>query len=65
VLDKLAAMQMLDVHFATADGRTFMLTRYTELDADQKLLVSQLKLALPPQSPPRITATGHLAGAPM
>jgi transposase len=65
VLDKLAAMQMLDVHFPTTDGRTLILTRYTELDADQKLLVSQLKLALPPQPPPRITAAGHLAGAPM
>jgi hypothetical protein len=42
-----------------------ILTRYTELDAHQKLLVSQLKLALPPQPPPRITAAGHLAGAPM
>ena len=40
-----------DVHFPTTDGRTLILTRYTELDADQKLLVSQLKLALPPQPP--------------
>ena len=65
VLDKLAAIQMLDVHFPTTDGRTLILSRYTELNSDQKLLVSQLKLALPPQSPPRITAAGHLAGAPM
>src|SRR6516225_4976920 len=65
VLDKLAAIQMLDVQFPTTDGRTLILTRYTELSADQKLLVSQLKLALPPQPPPRITAAGHLASAPM
>jgi transposase len=65
VLDKLAAIQMLDVQFPTTDGRTLILTRYTELNADQKLLVSQLKLALPPQPPPRITAAGYLASARM
>jgi hypothetical protein len=55
VLDKLAAIQMLDVHFPTTDGRTLILSRYTELNAEQKLLVSQLKLDLPSQPPPRIT----------
>jgi hypothetical protein len=55
VLDKLAAIQMLDVHFPTTDGRTLILSRYTELNADQKLLVKQLKLDLPAQPPPRIT----------
>jgi hypothetical protein len=57
VLDKLAAVQMLDVHFPTTDGRTLVMSRYTELNADQKLLVKQLKLDLPPQPHPRITAT--------
>ena len=56
VLDKLAAIQMLDVHFPTADGRTLILSRYTEPNADQKLLLRQLGLTLPPQPPPRITA---------
>jgi hypothetical protein len=56
VLDKLAAMQMLDVHFPTTDGPTLILSRYTELNADQKLLAKQLKLDLPSQPPPRITA---------
>ncbi len=56
MLDKLAAIQMLDVHFPTTDGRTLILSRYTELNADQKLLVKRLKLDLPSQSPPRITA---------
>jgi transposase len=65
VLDKLAAIQMLDVHFPTTDERTLILRRYTELNSDQKLLVSQLKLALPPQPPPRITAAGQLASAPL
>ena len=35
VLDKFAAIQMLDVHFPTTDGRTLILSRYTELTADQ------------------------------
>jgi len=56
VLDKLAAVQMLDVHFPTTDGRTLLMSRYTELNAEQKMLVKQLKLDLPPQPPPRITA---------
>ena len=56
VLDKFAAIQMLDVHFPTTDGRTLILSRYTELNADQKLLVKQLKLNLPSQPPPRITS---------
>jgi hypothetical protein len=41
VLDKLAAIQMHDVHFPTTDGRALTLSRYTELNADQKLLVKQ------------------------
>jgi Transposase DDE domain len=61
VLDKLAAVQMLDVHFPTTDGRTLIMRRYTELTADQKLLVKQLRLDLPPQPPPRITPAATLA----
>src|SRR5262249_26732894 len=42
VLDKFAAIQMLDVRFPTTDGRTLILSRYTELTADQKLLARHL-----------------------
>jgi transposase len=63
VLDKLAAVQMLDVHFPTTDRRTLILSRYTELNADQTLLLKQLNLNLPPQPPPRITAPRKLARA--
>jgi len=69
VLDKFAGIQMLDVHFPTTDGRTMILSRYTELNADQKLLVKRLKLDLPSQPPPRITAqvgqTAHTAIQPV
>jgi hypothetical protein len=55
---------MLDVHFPTTDGRTLILSRYTELTADQKLLARQLKLDLPPQKPTRITAPENIARLP-
>jgi transposase len=61
VLDKFAAIQMLDVHFPTTEGRTLILSRYTELNTDQKLLTRQLNLEMPPQPPPRITAAGAIA----
>ena len=64
VLDKFATVQMLDVHFPTTDGRTLILNRYTELTADHKLLARQLKLDLPPQPPPRITAPEKTARLP-
>jgi transposase len=59
VLDKFAAIQMLDVKFPTTDGRTLILSRYTEPDTEQKLLLEQLKLTLPSQPPPRISAVGQ------
>ena len=64
VLDKFTAVQMLDVHFPTTDGRNLILRRYTELTADQKMLVQQLKLDLPPQPPPRISAPSKTAHTP-
>ena len=60
VLDKFAAIQMLDVKFPTTDGRTLILSRYTEPNTDHKLLLEQLHLTLPPQPPPRISSAGEL-----
>jgi transposase len=60
VLDKFAAMQMLDVHFPTTDGRELIFRRYTQPEKDQKMLLAQLNWELPPQSPPRITQKGQL-----
>ncbi len=56
-LEKFAAMQMIDVHLPTTDGRELVLTRYTQPDPELQLLIGQLKLRLPPQPPPRITTT--------
>lgn len=56
VLEKFAAIQMLDVHFPTTDGRELIFTRYTQPEPDQQLLLAQLGWTLPTQPPPRITA---------
>ncbi|MAG98385.1 MAG: IS1634 family transposase [Alphaproteobacteria bacterium] len=56
VLEKLSAIQMVDVHLPTTDGRQIVLSRYTQPEKDQQLLLQQLKLTLPPQPPPRITS---------
>lgn len=56
-LEKFAAAQMLDVHLPTTDGRTLILSRYTEPEQDQQLLLDLLRLVLPAQPPPRIAAT--------
>jgi hypothetical protein len=60
VLDKFATLQMLDVHLPTTDGRTLILSRYTQPEPDHQLLLEQLKLRLPPQPPPRLSSSGKL-----
>jgi hypothetical protein len=54
VLEKLAAIQALDVCLPTTDGRHLVMPRYTEPDADVALLLHQLRLVLPQQPPPRL-----------
>ena len=56
VLEKFAAVQMIDVHLPTTDGRELVLTRYTEPESELSLLLKKLKLELPAQPPPKITA---------
>lgn len=55
-LEKFAAVQMIDVHIPTTDGREVVLTRYTQPERDLQLLLHQLQLQLPEQPPPRISA---------
>src|SRR5271154_5728877 len=55
-LEKFAAVQMIDVHLPTTDGREIVLTRYTQPEPELQLLINQLKLSLPSQPPPKITA---------
>jgi transposase len=60
VLQKFAAMQMVDVHLPTTDGRYLILPRYTQPDKDQSLLLSQMKMELPQPPPPKITSNTAL-----
>ena len=60
LLEKFAAIQMLNVHFPTTDGRELVFCRYTQPEKDHKMLLAQLGWELPPQSPPRITQKGQL-----
>jgi transposase len=56
VLEKFSTIQMLDVYLPTTDGRMVVLTRYTNPETDVNILLQRLKLELPPQPPPKITA---------
>ena len=47
---------MIDLHVSTTDGRELLLTRYTELEPELALLMHKLKLGLPDQPTPKITA---------
>jgi hypothetical protein len=62
VLEKFAAVQMIDVYVPTTDGRELSLTRYTQPEPEMKLLLEKLKLTLPAQPPPKIS-TAELARA--
>jgi Transposase DDE domain len=61
VLEKLATIQMLDVCLPTTDGRWLIMSRYTQPEPDQSLMLRQLNLALPAQPPPRIKAPQEAA----
>jgi hypothetical protein len=60
VFEKLAKLQMVDVVLPTTDGRTLILPRYTQPENEAKLLLEQLRLNLPPQPKPRISAAQQL-----
>jgi transposase len=65
VLEKFAAVQMIDVHVPTTDGRELLLTRHTEPEPELTLLLDKLKLKLPAQPPPKITAEQRLPQNPV
>ena len=58
MLEKFAAVQMIDVHLPTTDARELLLTRYTQPEPELQLLLKRLKLesrAAPAQNQPRST----------
>jgi hypothetical protein len=58
-LETLAAIEVLDVHLPTTDGRHLILGRSTQPEPEQQILLDQLRLTLPPNPPPRISATAE------
>ena len=56
VLAKFKTMQMVDVCIPTTDGRELVLSRYTQPEAEHRMLLEQLRLTLPQQLPPKISA---------
>jgi hypothetical protein len=65
VFEKLQAIQMVDVHLPTTDGREVILSRYTQPDPDAGLLLQQLRLTLPAQPPPRLSIPAPAGDHPM
>ncbi len=61
VIEKFATMQMVEVHLPVSDGRRLQMERYTQPGRDLELPMTHMGLHLPPQPPPRISATGQLA----
>jgi hypothetical protein len=64
-LEKFAAVQMVDVHVPTTDGRELCLTRYTQPEPELALLLERLQLTLPAQPPPKITAAQAASARPL
>jgi Transposase DDE domain len=63
-LQSLSAIQMIEVHVPTSDGRTLVMPRHTEPEAQQTMILEKLKMTLPPQPPPRLRGGKlELAGA--
>jgi len=56
VLEKMGAIQMIEVWLPTTDGRWLIMPRYTQPENEQQILLEKLKLNLPDQPPPRIRA---------
>ena len=65
LFEKFAAVQMIDVHIPTTDGRELQLTRTTQPEPELTLLLNRLRFELPNQPPPKITAAEAAAANPL
>ncbi len=59
-IEKLSAIQMIDVHFPIGNDRHLVFSRYTTPEADQKLILDAIGWQLPPQNPPKIAMSGNV-----
>jgi transposase len=55
-LEKFGSLQMIDLHLPTTDGRKVIMSRYTQPEPELQMLLTQLRLSLPKQPRPRMTA---------
>lgn len=58
VMEKMTALQMVDVRVPTTDGRLLILPRYTQPEKEHLILLHQLRLQLPAQPAPKIIPQG-------
>ena len=61
VLDKFGSLQMIDLHLPTTDGRKVIMSRYTQPEPEVQMLLKQLRLSLPNQPRPRVTADNQVS----
>ena len=57
VFEKLATIQMVEVWIPMVDGRWLVMPRHTQPEKDVQALLNQIRITLPSQPPPRITAS--------
>lgn len=55
MLEKFGRIELIDVHLPVGEGRTMVMTRRTQPDLDQRVLLERLGWELPEQGPPRLT----------
>ena len=65
VLEAFTDIQMIDVQVPTTDGRHLQMSRYTEPGDGLRVLIELLKLQLPGQPPPRISAAAAQSSPPL
>jgi hypothetical protein len=63
VLETLSGILMLEGHVPLADGRELVMPRYTQPEAEHRLVLDKLGWVLPPQPPPRIRRSQVPCGA--
>ena len=53
-MEKLGAIQILDVWLPTTDGHLLVMPRDTQPETEQAILLHKLQIRLPQQPPPRM-----------
>jgi transposase len=61
VLENFGSLKMIDLHLPTTDGRKVIMSRYTQPEPELQMLLKQLRLSLPDQPRPRVTAEGQVS----